>query len=56
MLFGTDSNYFPRGWRHDIFESQRRALEELGRSEEEVRAIFGGNLERLLGLGSERAA
>ncbi len=56
VLFGTDSNYFPRGWRHDIFDSQRRALEELGRSEDEVRAIFGGNLERLLGLGPERAA
>ncbi|MGH9845589.1 MAG: amidohydrolase family protein [Blastocatellia bacterium] len=49
LLFGTDSSFFPRGWHAAIFESQVKALEEIGASAEQAQAIFGGNLRRLLG-------
>ncbi len=48
LLFGTDSSFFPRGWQAAIFDAQLRALGEIGASEEQARAIFGGNLRRLL--------
>jgi hypothetical protein len=50
LLFGTDSSFFPRGWQAAIFESQVEALDQAGASEEQARAIFGGNLRRLLDL------
>lgn len=50
LLFGTDSSFFPRGWNADVFYAQVNALLEIGASEEQARAIFGGNLRRLLGL------
>ncbi len=50
LLFGTDSSFFPRGWRPEIFDAQLRALFEIGASEEQAQAIFGGNLRRLLNL------
>jgi predicted TIM-barrel fold metal-dependent hydrolase len=49
LLFGTDSSYFPRGWNAAVFDTQAKALYELGVSEEDARLIFGGNLRRLLG-------
>ena len=49
LLFGTDSSFFPRGWNREVFEAQVRALEELGIAARDAQAIFGGNLERLLG-------
>ncbi len=49
LLFGTDSSFFPRGWHEAIFYSQVNALVEVGVSEEQAQAIFGGNLRRLLG-------
>jgi predicted TIM-barrel fold metal-dependent hydrolase len=49
LLFGTDSTFFPRGWHEAIFHAQVSALVEIGASEEQARAIFGGNLRRLLG-------
>jgi predicted TIM-barrel fold metal-dependent hydrolase len=49
LLFGTDSSFFPRGWNAAVFEAQVRALEELGIGAQDARAIFGGNLERLMG-------
>ena len=52
LLFGTDSSFFPRGWNEAIFHAQTAALLEIGASEEQVRAIFGGNLRRLLGFSS----
>lgn len=48
LLFGTDSSFFPRGWHEAIFYSQVNALVEIGVSEEQAQAIFGGNLRRLL--------
>lgn len=49
ILFGTDSSTFPRGWRKDIYESQKEALDSLGVSESDQGQIFGGNLARVLG-------
>jgi hypothetical protein len=50
ILFGTDSNVFPAGWRADRHEGQREALDLLGTSAAESEQIFGGNAARLLGL------
>ncbi len=50
LLFGTDSSFFPRGWQEDIFHTQVNALLEIGVSEEQAGAIFGGNLRRLLNV------
>ena len=47
LVFGTDSSYFPRGFRDDILQLQYGILQELGRSEEEMGLIFGGNIRRL---------
>jgi predicted TIM-barrel fold metal-dependent hydrolase len=41
LLFGTDSSYFPRGWHSAIFETQSRALAEIGVSAGDARRIFG---------------
>jgi predicted TIM-barrel fold metal-dependent hydrolase len=48
LLFGTDSSFFPRGWQHQIFEDQARALYELDVSLADARAIFGENLLRIV--------
>jgi len=48
LLFGSDSSYFPRGWHHQIFEEQSRALYELGVSLADARAIFSENLLRIM--------
>jgi hypothetical protein len=48
LLFGTDSSFFPRGWHHQIFDDQARALYELGVSIEDARAIFSKNLLRIM--------
>jgi uncharacterized protein len=50
LLFGTDSNVFPRGWRQDIFQQQVEILRELNTTRESVELILGGNIVRLLGL------
>jgi hypothetical protein len=50
LLLGTDSSFFPRGWNAEVFYAQVNALLEIGASEEQAQAIFGGNLRRLLGL------
>ncbi len=50
LLFGTDSSFFPRGWRHDLFEVQLGILNQLGRPRKELQAIFGGNIARILQL------
>ena len=49
LLFGSDSSYFPRGWHHQIFEDQARALYELGVSAADARLIFSENLLRIMG-------
>ena len=48
LLFGSDSTVFPRGWRKEIYQAQRAALDHLGVSSSEKQLIFSGNLERLL--------
>jgi predicted TIM-barrel fold metal-dependent hydrolase len=47
LLFGTDSSYFPRGWNHEIFEAQSRALLDLGISSTDARLILEENLPRV---------
>ncbi len=47
LLFGSDSSFFPRGWVADVFNTQVAALQELGVTNEQAAAIFGGNLRRL---------
>lgn len=49
LLFGTDSSFFPRGWHRAIFDEQVKALEAIGVTAEDARAIFGENLAGLLG-------
>lgn len=48
IMFGTDSSTFPRGWRADIREGQKNALEQLGASDGDMAKIFGGNARRLI--------
>lgn len=50
ILFGTDSNTFPAGWRKDRFSEQHTALRQLTLSAAAEEAIFAGNARRLLGL------
>jgi predicted TIM-barrel fold metal-dependent hydrolase len=50
LLFGTDSSFFPRGWVASVFDAQIDALNRIGASEEQARAIFGGSIRRLLNL------
>jgi len=58
ILFGTDSTFFPRGWRINIFEAQHQALTELAKEEtpvidqEGISKIFRNNI---LQLTSARA-
>jgi hypothetical protein len=48
LLFGSDSTFFPRGWRRDVFDQQMRIFEEAKLTAEEVKGILGANLERML--------
>jgi predicted TIM-barrel fold metal-dependent hydrolase len=50
LLFGTDSSFFPRGWQHGVYATQRAILDELGMGATDQAAIFGGNLRRLMGI------
>ncbi|HEV8114506.1 MAG TPA: amidohydrolase family protein [Planctomycetota bacterium] len=50
ILFGTDSNTFPTGWRRDRFGEQREAISAAGASEADREKILGGNARRLLAL------
>ncbi len=50
ILFGTDSNTFPAGWRADRHAEQRAALLEAGADAETLDLVFRGNAARLLGL------
>lgn len=47
IIFGSDSSFFPRGWRQVIHGAQRAILHELGVEEEAAARIFGGNFARL---------
>ncbi|CAN5898812.1 hypothetical protein BH24DEI2_BH24DEI2_21580 [soil metagenome] len=52
ILFGTDSSYFPRGFSVRYLQDQLRACYSLNFKEADIRAIFGNNAARLLGLES----
>jgi hypothetical protein len=49
MIFGTDSSFFPRGWRKVIHGAQRSIIDELGVEPQAAAKIFGGNFVRLFG-------
>ncbi|HVS17501.1 MAG TPA: amidohydrolase family protein [Planctomycetota bacterium] len=48
ILFGTDSNVFPAGWRADRLAEQRAALSEADADEADIALVLGGNAQRLL--------
>jgi len=53
VIFGTDSTFFPRGFRINVLEQQYNAVKALSEgpsplvSEEDVDAIFRGNILKL---------
>jgi len=50
IIFGTDSSFFPRGFRQALLQEQFRILTSLNVSYEELQLIFAGNIKRLLGI------
>lgn len=54
VLFGTDSTFFPRGWRINILEAQYTACKKLEAdgiiSEEDIEKIFFTNIQELTGF------
>lgn len=50
IIFGTDSQWFPRGFVTRYFEDQLRDCIDLGMKTDEIQLIFGGNIARLLKL------
>ena len=48
LIYGTDSNFFPRGYRHNILEEQMAILDSLNVNNEDKAKIFGGNMAELL--------
>jgi predicted TIM-barrel fold metal-dependent hydrolase len=50
LLFGTDSSFFPRGWRKVIHGAQQTILDELGVERATAAKVFGGNFERLFAV------
>ncbi len=49
LLFGTDSSFFPRGWRRVIHGAQQAILHEIGAEPNVSEKIFSGNFERIFG-------
>jgi predicted TIM-barrel fold metal-dependent hydrolase len=49
LLFGTDSSFFPRGYRTNILDEQLAVCDGIGLAPAEIDLVFGGNIERLLG-------
>lgn len=47
MLFGSDSDFFPRGWRRPILDEQTEILTRLGMSQHARDAIMCGNAKSL---------
>jgi len=48
ILFGTDSNVFPAGWRRDRYEEQDAVLDSLCLPAAEKARVFGANAAELL--------
>jgi hypothetical protein len=47
LIFGTDSSFFPRGWRRVIHGAQESILDELAVDQATTAKILGGNFERI---------
>jgi uncharacterized protein len=50
VLFGTDSNAFPRGFAHRYLEEQLRICYTVNLPEADIARVFGGNAADLLGV------
>jgi len=50
IIFGTDSSFFPRGYRTNLLEQQLEIFNRLGLSHAEIDDIFFGNIEQILRL------
>ena len=54
VLFGTDSTFFPRGWRINVLEAQVQACNELKVdgiiTDEDIQKIFYGNIKAMARL------
>lgn len=50
IIFGTDSEWFPRGFVKQYYDEQRKDCIELGMNQEEIKMIFRDNIFRLLNL------
>ena len=50
IIFGTDSSWFPRGFRADVLETQLQTLAALQVPHDAVELIMGGNMARILRL------
>jgi len=48
LIFGTDSSFFPRGYRRNLLDEHLDICSSLGLSPGDIDAIFGGNIRRLL--------
>lgn len=48
VLFGTDSNTLPAGWRKERLEAQLAICEDLGLTSDERELVFGGAAHRIL--------
>lgn len=48
VLFGSDSSFFPRGWRKDVYTRQMDVFQRVGLTSSEMRMILGGNLTTIL--------
>ncbi len=51
IIFGTDSEWFPRGFVKQYYDEQRKDCVELGMKQDELKLIFRDNIARLLKLG-----
>lgn len=51
IIFGTDSEWFPRGFVKQYYDQQRRECFELGMKPDEIKMIFRNNIARLLKQG-----
>ena len=50
VLFGSDSSYWPRGFRRDVLDEQLAALDEIDAPDETRRKFLGENAARILRL------